>query len=119
MNDPLQKAPDADEAQVERSAARRLPTMDELRQDLRIRAPAVAVPGDMAVEPPRRQDVGVRDVVVQGQPDLLQIDDALDAQGRLARRLDRGQQQGDQHRNNRDDNQQLNQGEGWTGPRFS
>ena len=35
MNDPLQKAPDAQEAQVERGAARRLPAMDDLRQDLR------------------------------------------------------------------------------------
>src|SRR6516165_2669142 len=35
MNDPLQKAPDAQEAQVERGATRRLPAMDDLRQDLR------------------------------------------------------------------------------------
>ncbi len=45
---------------------------------------------------PRRQHADRRDVVVQGQADLLQVVDALDAPGRLACGLDGGQKQGDQ-----------------------
>ena len=69
---------------------------------------------DVAVEPTRRQHADRRHVVVQGQADLLEVVDALDAPGRLARRLHGGQEQGDQHRDDRDDDQQLDQGEGGT-----
>jgi hypothetical protein len=50
-------------------------------------------------------------VVVQCQADLLQVVDALASPGCLARRLHGGQEQGDQHRDDRDDNQQFDQRE--------
>ena len=50
-------------------------------------------------------------VVVQGEADLLQVVDALRPPGRLARRLDGGQEQGDQHGDDGDDDQQLDQRE--------
>ena len=49
-------------------------------------------------------------VVVQRQPDLLQVVDALGTTGRLAGRLNRRQQQGDEHRNDRDHHEQFDQG---------
>ena len=51
------------------------------------------------------------DVVMQGQADLLEIVGALHAPGRLARGLYRGQQQSDQHRDDRDDDEKLYQSE--------
>ena len=65
------------------------------------------------VPPERERVVGVV-VVVQGEADLLQVVDALRPAGGLARRLDGGQEQGDQHGDDRDDHQQLDQGEGRT-----
>ena len=53
-----------------------------------------------------------RVVVVDGQAELLEVVDALRPPGRLARRLDGGQQQGDQDRDDRDHHQQLDQREG-------
>jgi hypothetical protein len=50
-------------------------------------------------------------VVVEGEADLLQVVDAPGPPRRLARRLDGGQQQGDQDGDDRDDHQQLDQRE--------
>src|SRR5262249_29264007 len=50
-------------------------------------------------------------IVVDGQAELFEVVDALGAPGRLARRLDGREQQGDQYRNNCDDDQELDQGE--------
>jgi hypothetical protein len=47
---------------------------------------------------------------VHRQADLLQVVDALGSPGRLARRLDRGQQQGDQDGDDRDHHQEFDQG---------
>src|SRR5271166_4824281 len=51
----------------------------KLWQQLGIHAPAVAQSRDMRIDTSRRQDVGGRDVVVQGQSDLLEVVDALGA----------------------------------------
>ena len=51
------------------------------------------------------------DVVVHRQGDLLEVVGALGPPRRLARRLDRRQEQGDQDAHDRDDDQQLDQGE--------
>jgi len=51
---------------------------------------------------------------VQGQSDLLEVVDALGATRGLAGSLDRGQKQGDQDGNDRDDDKELDQGEGST-----
>ena len=51
---------------------------------------------------------------MQAEAELLQVVDALGPPGRLASRLDRRQQQRDQHRDDRDDHQQLDQGESTT-----
>jgi hypothetical protein len=51
-------------------------------------------------------DVGV---VMGGQADLLQIVAALTPAGGFARRLNGRQQEGDQHGDNRDDDQELDQ----------
>ena len=48
---------------------------------------------------------------MHGQPELLQVVGALRPPRRLARRLDRGEQQSDQHRDDRDDHEQLDEGE--------
>ena len=48
-------------------------------------------------------------IVVEGDPDLFQVVDALDARARLARRLHRRQQQGNQDRDDRDDHQEFDQ----------
>ena len=56
----------------------------ELRQELRVVAPAVAMSRDMAVEPTWRQHADRRDVVVQGRADLLEVVRTLHAPGRLA-----------------------------------
>ena len=56
----------------------------ELRQDLRIGPPAVAMSRDMGVESTRRQHADRCDVVVQGQADLLEVVRALHAAGRFA-----------------------------------
>ena len=50
-------------------------------------------------------------IVVERDPDLLQVVDALGAAGGLAGGLHRGQQQGDQDRDDRDHDQQLDQRE--------
>ena len=50
-------------------------------------------------------------IVVHGQPDLLQVVGALNAAGGFASRLNGGQQQSDQDRNNRDNNQKFDQSE--------
>ena len=49
-------------------------------------------------------------IIVHGQPHLLQVIFTLRPAGRLPSLLNSRQQQGNQHRNNRDDNQQFNQG---------
>ena len=46
-------------------------------------------------------------VRVQSEGQLFEIVGALDPPGCLAHRLDRGQEQADEHRDDRDDNQQL------------
>jgi len=51
---------------------------------------------------------------VHGQPDLLQIVDALGTTGSLTRGLDRGQQQRDQDGNDCDDHEKFDQSEGAT-----
>jgi len=56
-------------------------------------------------------------VVHRRQRELLEVVDALRAAGRLARRLDGGQEQGDQHGDDRDHHQQLDQREASTGHR--
>jgi hypothetical protein len=48
-------------------------------------------------------------IVVQRQAQLFHVVAALRAAGRFTRLLDRGQQQGDQDRNDRDHHQQLNE----------
>jgi hypothetical protein len=53
-------------------------------------------------------------VVVQSDADLLQIIGALDSPGGFSGRLDRRQQQGNQHGDNGDDDEQFDQGEGST-----
>ena len=58
---------------------------------------------------PGRQRPDCRDVIVQSQGQLLQVVGALDAACCLASRLDRRQQQGDQHGNDGDDDQKFNQ----------
>jgi hypothetical protein len=50
-------------------------------------------------------------VVVQREADLLDVVGALRAPRRLPRRLDGGQQQGDQDNDDRDHHQQLDQRE--------
>ena len=59
----------------------------------------------------RRQDVGLGDVVVHRQAELLEVVDALRPPRRLAGRLHGGQQQGDQDGDDRDHHQQLDQRE--------
>ena len=58
-------------------------------------------------------------VIVQGEPDLLQVVDALGTAGRLAGGLDGRQQQGDQDRDDGDHDQQLDQRESATAHRIS
>jgi hypothetical protein len=79
----------------------------KLWQELGIRAPAVAQSRDVRIDTSRRQDVGGRDVVVQGESDMLEVVDALGATRGLAGSLDRGQKQGDQDGNDRDHDQEL------------
>ena len=50
-------------------------------------------------------------VVVHGQPELLQVVDALDPPRRLASRLNGRQQERDQDGDDRDDDQQLDERE--------
>jgi hypothetical protein len=50
-------------------------------------------------------------VVLKSQTNLLQVVNALRSPRRLARRLNRRQQQGHQNPDNGNDHQQLNQGE--------
>ena len=64
----------------------------------------------VGVDASRELAVGVV-VVVQGQPDLLQVVLALHPGGGLADLLDGGQQQADQDRDDRDHDQQLDQRE--------
>ena len=51
-------------------------------------------------------------IVVRGQDNLLEVVLALEAVGGLAHLLDGGQEQADEHRDDRDDDQQLDQREG-------
>ena len=60
-------------------------------------------------DPGRRHHAVDRDVVVDGQADLLHVVRALAAAGRLAGRLHGGQQKRDQHADNGDHDQQLNE----------
>jgi len=53
-------------------------------------------------------------VVLHGETQLLEVVDALGAPGGLTRRLDRRQEQGNQHCNYGDHHQQLDQCEGST-----
>ncbi len=62
-----------------------------------------------------RKRVVCREVIVQGQTDLLQVVRALNAPGRLARRLHGREQERDQHRDDGDDHQQLDQSEAFLG----
>ena len=62
--------------------------------------------GSSPGRPPGKQ-LFDRVVVVQGEAHLLQVVDALAPPGRLAGRLDGGQQQGDQDRDDRDHDQQV------------
>jgi hypothetical protein len=48
---------------------------------------------------------------VDGQPDLLEVVATTHPVGGLAHLLDRGQQQADEHRDDRDHNQQFDEGE--------
>ena len=57
-------------------------------------------------------------IIVQRQPDLLQVVGALGTSSRLARRLHRGQQERDQHRDDGNDNEQFNQREPSSGTVF-
>ena len=50
-------------------------------------------------------------IVCQRKSKLFQVVDTLDPLRGLAGRLDRGQQQGDQDRDDRDHNQQFDEGE--------
>ncbi len=69
-------------------------------------------PGRMQVaEPAGGELVVIVGVHVQGEADLLQVVLTLRARGRLAHFLNRGQEQTDQNRDDRDDHQQLDQGE--------
>jgi len=61
------------------------------------------------LEAAQRED-GVRgEVVVHGQPQLLEVVRALGSPGRFARRLHGGQEQRDQDGNDRDHDQQFDQ----------
>src|SRR5262245_20739639 len=61
---------------------------------------------------PRRQRVILALVVVQRQAELLHVVLALQARRGLTDMLDRGQRQAHQDRNDRDDNEEFDQGEG-------
>ena len=56
------------------------------------------------------QELGIVNAV-QGQPELLHVVGALHSAGRLARGLDRRQQQRDQNADDRDDHEQLHERE--------
>ena len=58
-------------------------------------------------------------VAVQGEPDLLEVAGAADAVGGLADLLDGGQEQADQHGDNRDDDEQLDECESGSAERMS
>src|SRR5262249_15443777 len=58
-----------------------------------------------------REDLVGRDIIMYRKPQLLQVIDALGPPRRLARRLDGGQEQRDQDRDNGDHHQQLDQRE--------
>ena len=73
------------------------------------------VPPTIAGDVRRGEGPGDALVVVQPQADLLEVVGALDAARGLAGRLHGGQQQGDQHRDDGDDDQQLDQREARTG----
>jgi hypothetical protein len=49
-------------------------------------------------------------VRVQGDTDLVQVVGALDAVGRITHLLHSGQEKPDEHRDNRDDDEKLDQG---------
>ena len=73
--------------------------------------PRAAVRGWWVVRAVGQGAVG-RVVVVQCQPDLLEVVAALHAPRRLPRRLHRRQQQGDENANDGDDHKQLDQCKG-------
>ena len=80
------------------------------------RGPAPAGAGIVAVGVEVRHVAGREGLVslvvaVQRQADLLQVVDALRPARRLTRRLNGGQEQTDQHGDDRDHHQQLDQGE--------
>ena len=68
-------------------------------------------PGQVPVPHDRREDVVRRQVVVDAEPHLLEVVGALRTPGRLARRLDGGQEQGDQDGDDRNHHQQLDERE--------
>ena len=90
----------------------------EVVQHPSVRRPVIVVErrrADIPVEEVRqgpRREAAIRLVViVQRQADLLEVVGALESPCRLAGRLHRGEQQRDQHRDDRDGDQELNQGE--------
>src|SRR5262249_12430944 len=72
-----------------------------------VHRPAEAAPADAGGG---EEPLGALEVV-QAQADLLHVVRALGSAGRLPRRLHGGEQQGDEYGDDRDDNEQLDQGE--------
>ena len=102
------------EVEVDRVEHRRL---FQARQDRRVGAPdgplIVAVPVQLPIvlRAPHREGAEALVIIVQRQPDLLQVVGALHPPRGVARRLHRGQEQRDQDPDDRHDRQQLDQGE--------
>src|SRR5262249_50739244 len=98
-------AVDHDVGEVDRVEHR---TLLDLGQQVRRRRPLVPGPLEVVTAGER---VDGRDVVVDGQADLLQVVDALHPAGGLACGLHGGQQQPDQDGDDGDDDQELDQRE--------
>ena len=84
----------------------------DVRHDSRAPRPAGAAVVEVELDGRRvagRQALAGVEVVVQRQADLLEIVAALRSPRGLARRLDGGQEQGDEHADDRDDHQQLDE----------
>jgi len=64
----------------------------------------------LVLNPLRKHEIDA-DVVVHGQPELLQVVGALNAAGGFPRRLNGRQQQGDQNGDDRNDDKQLDERE--------
>ena len=67
---------------------------------------------------PHREGAETLVIIVQRQPDLLQVIGTLHPPRGVARRLHRGQEQRDQGPDDRQDRQQLDQGEAAGNPRM-